>query len=66
MDDEMMARMTTIGSELERRSLELELSNQDAALMMQSLAVTLEGIRYINQTLARVDGLEGLGRQGNT
>ena len=65
MDDEMMARMTTIGSELERRSLELELSNQDAALMMQSLAVTLEGIRCINQTLARVDGLEGLGRRGD-
>lgn len=65
MDDSLTARLHTIGSELERRSLQLEASNQDIALVMQGLAATMEAIRVIEETMSRVDGLEGLGKGGD-
>ena len=64
MDDELITRLKTIGTELEQRSLELELTDQDTALLMQSLAVALDAISSLGKTVSRFDGLEGLGKSG--
>lgn len=65
MDDDLIVRLETIGGELERRSLELEQSDRDTALMMQGLAVAMEAVRSLAGTVSRLDGLPGLGKGGD-
>jgi hypothetical protein len=67
MDDNLTNHLVATGGELQRRAQELGQSGQesDTALLMQGLALTMEAIRSIEQTLSRLDGLDGLGNSGD-
>lgn len=66
MNEDLNARLDTIGEALRRRAAELSGSGQerDIALLMEGLATTMEAVRSLGATVGRIDGLPGLGSDG--
>jgi hypothetical protein len=67
MEDDTMQKLTTVSVQLQQRALELSRSGQDTdtAMLMSALAVTMEAVRSIEETVHRLDGLHGLGAAGS-
>ncbi len=67
MDDDLIARLNAAGADLQRRATELDQSGQehDIAFLMQGLAVAMEAIGSLAETVKRLDGPVGLGRSGD-
>lgn len=67
MDENLTDRLDVVGRDLQRRAQSLGQSpeDQDTALLMEGLAVTIDAIRSLAATASRLDGPEGLGGSGD-
>ncbi|MDQ0320034.1 hypothetical protein QO002_002172 [Pararhizobium capsulatum DSM 1112] len=67
MDEDLIARLGSIGEELHTRALALAHpdQNHDLALIMSGLALTIEAVRSLGLAASHLDGLSGLGSTGD-
>lgn len=67
MKNETIAQLSMISRQLHSRSLELShLENdQDIAMLMSALAVTMEAARSLGEDLNQLNGPKGLGADGS-
>ena len=66
MDEQLVERLDVIGRDLKRRAHQLgqSIQEQDTALLMQALAVTIDAVSHLCKTTDRLDGPTGLGHTG--
>jgi hypothetical protein len=66
MNDDTFSQLHMISHQLQTRSDELARAgeNNDIALLMSALAVTMDAVRSLGEDINQLVGLKGLGRDG--
>lgn len=66
MNDDLIAGLNAFSDRLHKRAHALSHKHQDddTALLMQGLAITMEAVRSLGVVVNRLDGIPGYGRDG--
>ncbi|WLR93643.1 hypothetical protein [Shinella zoogloeoides] len=66
MNDDLIAGLNAFSDRLNQRARALSHKHQDddTALLMQGLAITMEAVRSLGVVVNRLDGIPGYGRDG--
>ncbi|MBA5804449.1 hypothetical protein [Rhizobium changzhiense] len=67
MNDETLTQLDTISQQLHARSRTLSQSDKDndIAILMSALAVTMEAVRSLGEDMNQLNGPKGLGSDGS-
>ncbi|MBB4290310.1 hypothetical protein GGE16_002350 [Rhizobium leguminosarum] len=67
MNDETMTQLDTISQKLHARSRQLSQpdNDNDTAILMSALAVTMEAVRSLCEDMNQLNGPKGLGSDGH-
>ncbi|MBY5410213.1 hypothetical protein HFO98_17405 [Rhizobium leguminosarum] len=67
MHDEIMTQLDTISQQLHARSRALSqpAKDNDIAILMSALAVTMEAVRSLGEDMNQLNGPKGLGSDGS-
>ncbi|MBY5364318.1 hypothetical protein HFO97_31125 [Rhizobium leguminosarum] len=67
MNDEIMTQLDTISQQLRARSRALSQPDKDndIAILMSALAVTVEAVRSLGEDMNQLNGPKGLGSDGS-
>ncbi|MBN9986833.1 hypothetical protein [Rhizobium laguerreae] len=67
MNDETLTRLDTVSQQLRARSRQLSQpeKDNDIAILMSALAVTMEAVRSLGEDMNQLNGPKGLGSDGS-
>ncbi|MBY5755193.1 hypothetical protein HFO07_00685 [Rhizobium leguminosarum] len=65
MNDETLKRLDTVSQHLHARSRSQPDKDNDIAILMSALAVTMEAVRSLGEDMNQLNGLKGLGSDGS-
>ncbi|RXT15734.1 hypothetical protein B5P46_32665 [Rhizobium leguminosarum] len=65
MNDETLTQLETVSQQLHARSRSQPDKDNDIAILMSALAVTMEAVRSLGEDMNQLNGPKGLGSDGS-